>query len=103
MRCAWSQVRFRASSGWLRRGPKTTNSDGGKGLDSISVSDSDPNLVSLEVGTITVDKPIVTDWRTSAQDAVPGDGTDGWRPATDASRRADGMPLFNRLVDKLEP
>ncbi|KFF98675.1 hypothetical protein IQ62_23155 [Streptomyces scabiei] len=85
----WSPVRFRAGSGWLRRGPKATNSDGGKGLDSISVSDSDPNPVSLKVGTITVDKRIVTTCHTSAQDTVPGDGT-------------DGALLFNRLVDKLE-
>lgn len=42
-----------------------------------------------KVATITVDKPIVTTWHTSAQDAVPGDGT-------------DGALLFNRLVDKLE-
>ncbi|WP_319770768.1 hypothetical protein [Streptomyces europaeiscabiei] len=64
-----------------------TNSDGGKGLDSISVSDSDPNPAALKVGTITVDKPIVTTCHTSARDAVPGDGT-------------DGALLFNRLVDK---
>ncbi|MGQ4384715.1 hypothetical protein [Streptomyces sp. SAS_270] len=58
--------------------PKTTNTSDGKELDSIivSVSDDDPNPVSLKVGTITVDKPIVTNWHTSASAAVPGDGTD---------------------------
>ncbi|WP_413800475.1 DUF4232 domain-containing protein [Streptomyces iranensis] len=58
--------------------PKTTNEDGGKELDSIivGVGDKDPNPVSLPVGTITVDKPIVTNWHTSAADAVPFGGTD---------------------------
>ncbi|MFC8517713.1 DUF4232 domain-containing protein [Streptomyces sp. NPDC057257] len=58
--------------------PKTTNSDYGKELTSIivSVSNKDPHPVSLKTGTITVDKPIVTNWHTSAADAVPGDGTD---------------------------
>ncbi|MBA2807774.1 DUF4232 domain-containing protein [Streptomyces sp. KM273126] len=53
--------------------PKTTNEDGGKELDSliVSVSDSDPNPVSLKVGSFVVDKPIVTSWHTSAADAVP--------------------------------
>ncbi|MFB6847844.1 DUF4232 domain-containing protein [Streptomyces sp. NPDC056373] len=53
--------------------PKSTNSDGGKELDSIIVAvgadDADP--VSLKVGTITVDKPVVTNWHTSPVDAVP--------------------------------
>jgi len=58
--------------------PKTTNNNGGKELDSIIVSaaQDDPNPVSLKVGTITVDRPIVTNWHTSASQAVPGDGTD---------------------------
>ncbi|MCI3274923.1 DUF4232 domain-containing protein [Streptomyces cylindrosporus] len=58
--------------------PKTTNNDDGKELTSIivSVTDNDPHPVSLKTGTITVDKPIVTNWHTSAADAVPGDGTD---------------------------
>ncbi|MFJ2925314.1 DUF4232 domain-containing protein [Streptomyces massasporeus] len=53
--------------------PKSTNSDGGKELDSIivAVGDDDPDPVSLKVGTITVDKPVVTNWHTSATDAVP--------------------------------
>ncbi|MEU9468027.1 DUF4232 domain-containing protein [Streptomyces avermitilis] len=58
--------------------PKTTNSDYGKELTSIivSASNSDPNPVSLKTGAIIVDRPIVTNWHTSATDAVPGDGTD---------------------------
>ncbi|MFI8889100.1 DUF4232 domain-containing protein [Streptomyces paradoxus] len=53
--------------------PKSTNGDGGKELDSIivAVGDDDPDPVSLKVGTITVDKPVVTNWHTSATDAVP--------------------------------
>ncbi|GHH04548.1 DUF4232 domain-containing protein [Streptomyces lanatus] len=53
--------------------PKSSNSDGGKELDSIivGVGDNDPNPVSLPVGTITVDKPVVTNWHTVATDAVP--------------------------------
>ncbi|SEC88277.1 DUF4232 domain-containing protein [Streptomyces sp. PAN_FS17] len=53
--------------------PKSTNTDGGKELDSIivAVGDNDPNPESLPVGTITVDKPIVTNWHTAPTDAVP--------------------------------
>ncbi|PSM41889.1 hypothetical protein C6Y14_19435 [Streptomyces dioscori] len=53
--------------------PKTTNSDGGKELESIivGVGNDDPNPVSLPVDTITVDKPIVTNWHTSPTEAVP--------------------------------
>ncbi|KUL20678.1 hypothetical protein [Streptomyces regalis] len=53
--------------------PKTTNSNGGKELDSIivGVGDDDPNPVSLPVGTITVEDPIVTNWHTAPTDAVP--------------------------------
>jgi hypothetical protein len=53
--------------------PKSTNTDGGKELDSIivAVGDEDPEPVSLPVGTITVDKPVVTNWHTSPADAVP--------------------------------
>ncbi|MGC9540375.1 hypothetical protein [Streptomyces sp. UG1] len=53
--------------------PKTTSSNGGKELDSIivGVGDDDPNPVSLPVGTITVEKPIVTNWHTAPADAVP--------------------------------
>ncbi|MGW2085603.1 DUF4232 domain-containing protein [Streptomyces sp. NPDC001880] len=53
--------------------PKTTNTDGGKELDSIivAIGDDDSNPVSLPVGTITVDSPVVTNWHTSPADAVP--------------------------------
>ncbi|MGS2589406.1 DUF4232 domain-containing protein [Streptomyces hebeiensis] len=53
--------------------PKTTSEDGGKELDSIivAVGNDDPDPVSLPVGTITVDKPIVTNWHTAPADAVP--------------------------------
>ncbi|MET7288693.1 DUF4232 domain-containing protein [Streptomyces sp. NPDC005573] len=53
--------------------PKTTKDNGGKELDSIivAVGDSDPNPVSLPVGTITVDAPVVTNWHTSPANAVP--------------------------------
>ncbi|MBQ0828214.1 DUF4232 domain-containing protein [Streptomyces tagetis] len=53
--------------------PKTTNNDYGKELEHIivAVGQDDPNPVSLKVGTITVDKPIVTNWHTVPADAVP--------------------------------
>ncbi|MGW5346880.1 DUF4232 domain-containing protein [Streptomyces sp. NPDC004050] len=53
--------------------PKTTKENGGKELDSIivAIGNNDPNPVSLPVGTITVDRPIVTNWHTSPKDAVP--------------------------------
>jgi Protein of unknown function (DUF4232) len=56
--------------------PKTTKENGGKELNSIivSVGADDANPVSLPVDTIIVDKPIVTNWHTSAADAVPFDG-----------------------------
>ncbi|MFD5133282.1 DUF4232 domain-containing protein [Streptomyces olindensis] len=53
--------------------PKTTDGDSGKELDSliVAIGDDDPNPVSLRVGTFTVDRPVVTNWHTSAADAVP--------------------------------
>ncbi|WP_030846510.1 DUF4232 domain-containing protein [Streptomyces sp. NRRL S-475] len=53
--------------------PRSADGDGGKELDSIivAVGDDDPEPVSLKVGTITVDKPVVTNWHTVATDAVP--------------------------------
>ncbi|GHA21358.1 hypothetical protein GCM10010372_21660 [Streptomyces tauricus] len=53
--------------------PKTTDTDGGKELENIivAVGNEDPNPVTLPVDTITVDKPIVTNWHTSPTDAVP--------------------------------
>ncbi|MFC4507849.1 MULTISPECIES: DUF4232 domain-containing protein [Streptomyces] len=52
---------------------KSTKGNGGKELDFliVSVSDDDPNPESLNVGTFVVDEPIVTNWHTSAADAVP--------------------------------
>jgi len=56
--------------------PKTTKDNYGKELYEIivAVGDKDPNPVSLKVGKIVVDKPIVTDWHTDPSKAVPGDG-----------------------------
>ncbi|MER8086208.1 DUF4232 domain-containing protein [Streptomyces sp. NPDC094048] len=53
--------------------PKSADGNGGKELDSIivAVGDNDPDPVSLPVGTITVEDPIVTNWHTSPADAVP--------------------------------
>ncbi|MFK0023358.1 hypothetical protein [Streptomyces sp. NPDC090798] len=53
--------------------PKSTGGNGGKELDFIivGVGDDDPNPVSLPVGTITVEDPIVTNWHTAPTDAVP--------------------------------
>jgi hypothetical protein len=58
--------------------PKTTNNENGKELKSIivGVGKGDPNPVSLPVDAMTVDRPIVTNWHTSAKDAVPFDGID---------------------------
>ncbi|MFF5155007.1 hypothetical protein ACFY3N_01835 [Streptomyces sp. NPDC000348] len=53
--------------------PKSTGGNGGKELDSIivGVGDADPDPVSLPVGTITVEDPVVTNWHTAPADAVP--------------------------------
>ncbi|MFJ8312916.1 MULTISPECIES: hypothetical protein [unclassified Streptomyces] len=54
--------------------PKTAKGSRGKEQDSsiiVAVGDGDSNSVSLPVGTITVDHPIVTNWRTAPKDAVP--------------------------------
>ncbi|MFF0079956.1 hypothetical protein ACFYR1_09660 [Streptomyces canus] len=53
--------------------PKTTGTDSGKELDSIivGIGDDDFDPVSLPVGTITVDEPVVTNWHTDPADAVP--------------------------------
>ncbi|QKW44669.1 DUF4232 domain-containing protein [Streptomyces microflavus] len=53
--------------------PKTTNTDWGKELDTIivAIGNEDANPVSLKVGTINVDKPVVTNWHTAPKDAVP--------------------------------
>ncbi|MEV0532762.1 hypothetical protein [Kitasatospora sp. NPDC050463] len=38
----------------------------------IGIGNADPNPASIPVGAVKVDKPIVTNWHTSAKDAVPG-------------------------------
>ncbi|WP_283974596.1 hypothetical protein [Streptomyces sp. 378] len=37
----------------------------------VAIGDDDPNPVSLWVGPFTADKPVVTNWHSSAADAVP--------------------------------
>ncbi len=53
--------------------PKSTNSDTGTEYSTIivSVSEDDPNPISLKVGSIVVDKPLATNWHTNPADAVP--------------------------------
>jgi hypothetical protein len=67
------QQHARHVRGLVAGNPKTTGTDGGKELDSIvvAVGDDDPDPVSLPVGTITVDEPVVTNWHTDPVDAVP--------------------------------
>ncbi|WP_328378175.1 DUF4232 domain-containing protein [Streptomyces sp. NBC_00440] len=68
-----------ATTAYAGVNPKTTNTDGGKELNEIitAVSQDDhTDPVSLPTGSITVDKPIVTNWHESPQNAVPGDGVD---------------------------
>lgn len=58
--------------------PKTTNSNDGVEFTFLiaAIGASDPNPASVSTGSVTVDKPIVTNWHTTPTDAVPGDGTD---------------------------
>ncbi|WP_405913052.1 DUF4232 domain-containing protein [Streptomyces sp. NBC_00963] len=68
-----------ATTAYAGVNPKTTSTDGGKELNEIitAVSQDDhTDPVSLPTGSITVDKPIVTNWHESPQNAVPGDGVD---------------------------
>jgi hypothetical protein len=53
--------------------PKTTGTDGGTQYESIivSVADEDPNPTELDAPGVVVDKPVVTNWHTDPQDAVP--------------------------------
>ncbi|WP_420082534.1 hypothetical protein ACN6AT_00625 [Streptomyces sp. JL4002] len=37
----------------------------------VAIGNNDPDPVSLPVGTITVDKPVVTNRHTAPKDAVP--------------------------------
>ncbi|MFG2891167.1 DUF4232 domain-containing protein [Streptomyces sp. NPDC048248] len=68
-----------AATAYAGVNPKTTNTDNGKELTEIIAfvsKDDQSDPVSLNTGSITVDKPIVTNWHTAPQDAVPGDGVD---------------------------
>ncbi|WP_327707058.1 DUF4232 domain-containing protein [Streptomyces decoyicus] len=58
--------------------PKTTKNNGGVEFTFLiaAIGTSDPNPASVSTGSVTVDKPIVTNWHTTPTDAVPGDGTD---------------------------
>ncbi|MEJ8653495.1 DUF4232 domain-containing protein [Streptomyces sp. MS1.AVA.3] len=58
--------------------PKTTNNNDGVEFTFLiaGIGTSDPNPVSVSTGSVTVDKPIVTNWHNAPTDAVPGDGTD---------------------------
>ncbi|WP_328389317.1 DUF4232 domain-containing protein [Streptomyces sp. NBC_00400] len=58
--------------------PKTTNNNDGVEFTFLiaAIGTSDPNPASVSTGSVTVDKPIVTNWHTTPTDAVPGDGTD---------------------------
>ncbi|MFF3303972.1 DUF4232 domain-containing protein [Streptomyces sp. NPDC002908] len=53
--------------------PKSTSSDGGTEYTTVivSVTGDDPNPISLKVGSVLVDKPVVTNWHTDPQAAVP--------------------------------
>ncbi|MEU7639768.1 DUF4232 domain-containing protein [Streptomyces sp. NPDC039016] len=58
--------------------PKTTKDDNGIEFNFLiaAIGNSDPNPVSVTTGAVKVDKPIVTNWHTSPDGTVPGDGTD---------------------------
>ncbi|MGX1757939.1 hypothetical protein ACWIG5_13680 [Streptomyces lydicus] len=58
--------------------PKTTNNNDGVEFTFLiaAIGASDPNPASVSTGSVTVDRPIVTNWHTTPTDAVPGDGTD---------------------------
>ncbi|MCZ1005938.1 hypothetical protein [Streptomyces lydicus] len=58
--------------------PKTTNNNEGVEFTFLiaAIGTSDPNPASVSTGSVTVDRPIVTNWHTTPTDAVPGDGTD---------------------------
>ncbi|MEU6331106.1 DUF4232 domain-containing protein [Streptomyces sp. NPDC047049] len=58
--------------------PKTTNNNDGVEFTFLiaAIGTSDPNPASVSTGSVTVDRPIVTNWHTTPADAVPGDGTD---------------------------
>lgn len=54
--------------------PKSSNSDGGKEFENviIAITNDDPDPAELKLpDTATVDKPIVTNWATDRDEAVP--------------------------------
>ncbi|MFF3502433.1 DUF4232 domain-containing protein [Streptomyces sp. NPDC003247] len=53
--------------------PKSTSGNEGVEYTTVIVSaaSDDPNPESLEIGTVLVDEPLVTNWHTAQQDAVP--------------------------------
>ncbi|MFD9597729.1 hypothetical protein ACFWA9_33925 [Kitasatospora sp. NPDC059973] len=54
--------------------PKSTNTDQNVEFKDviIGVAAGDPDPASIPVGSVKVDKPVVTNWHTNAKDAVPG-------------------------------
>lgn len=67
-----------ATTAYAGINPKTTQANGGIEFTFLiaAIGTSDPNPASVSTGSVTVDKPIVTNWHTAPADAVPGDGTD---------------------------
>ncbi|MEV6566971.1 DUF4232 domain-containing protein [Streptomyces kronopolitis] len=67
-----------ATTAYAGINPKTTKADGGVEFTFLiaAIGASDPNPASVPTGSVTVDKPLVTNWHTAPADAVPGDGTD---------------------------
>ncbi|MFD3537160.1 hypothetical protein [Streptomyces sp. NPDC058664] len=53
--------------------PKSTSGDTGTEYSTViaSVSADDPEPVSLNIGSVVVDKPLTTNWHTNPADAVP--------------------------------
>ncbi|GAA2654110.1 hypothetical protein [Streptomyces lunalinharesii] len=58
--------------------PKTTKDNNSVEFTFLiaAIGNSDPNPASVNTGPIKVDQPIVTNWHTSPDGTVPGDGTD---------------------------
>ncbi|MEU1504420.1 hypothetical protein [Kitasatospora sp. NPDC005748] len=54
--------------------PKSTNTDQNIEFKDviIGIAAGDPDPASIPVGSVKVDKPVVTNWHTNAKDAVPG-------------------------------
>ncbi|CAM5566911.1 hypothetical protein SFUMM280S_00154 [Streptomyces fumanus] len=65
--------RSAAKTAYAGVNPNSTNSDTGVEYTTVivSVSQDDPNPISLKVPNVVVDKPIVTNWHTDPADAVP--------------------------------